>query len=95
MTEPNAPKAELILYQTEDGRTRIECRVEGEAEDATCKPFLQVHAQGEPSPEATIRRYRIVRGNGNRSGSHAILNVGVGFRAKSAPPRQEMKREVA
>ncbi len=24
------PKGELILYQTEDGRTRIECRFEGE-----------------------------------------------------------------
>ena len=33
MTEkkPNeTPKGDLILYQTEDGRTRIECRFEGE-----------------------------------------------------------------
>lgn len=26
----DTPKGELILYQTEDGRTRIECRFEGE-----------------------------------------------------------------
>ena len=30
MTDPEAPKSELILYQTEDGRTRIECRFEDE-----------------------------------------------------------------
>ena len=26
----DAPKGDLLLYQTEDGRTRIECRFEGE-----------------------------------------------------------------
>ena len=26
----DAPKGELLLCQTEDGRTRIECRFEGE-----------------------------------------------------------------
>ena len=35
MTEKNpsdgTPKGELILYQTEDGRTRIECRFEDES----------------------------------------------------------------
>ena len=30
MTTDDTPKGELILYQTEDGRTRIECRFEGE-----------------------------------------------------------------
>ena len=32
MTKPtdDTLKGELILYQTEDGRTRIECRFEGE-----------------------------------------------------------------
>lgn len=29
MTDSDTPKAELILYQTEDGRTRIERRFEG------------------------------------------------------------------
>lgn len=30
MTDTDVPKAELLLYQTEDGRTRVECRYEGE-----------------------------------------------------------------
>jgi hypothetical protein len=32
VTKPtdDTPKGELILYETEDGRTRIECRFEGE-----------------------------------------------------------------
>lgn len=30
MSEDTAPSGELVLYQTEDGRTRIECRFEGE-----------------------------------------------------------------
>lgn len=30
MTTDDVPSGELILYQTEDGRTRIECRFEGE-----------------------------------------------------------------
>lgn len=82
----DAPKAELILYQTEDGRTRIECRFEG----ATCKPFLQVHALGEPSAEATIRRHRIVRANGNRSASAVPRS-----RGKSSLPSRETNREAA
>lgn len=30
MTDSEAPKGNLILHQTEDGRTRMECRFEGE-----------------------------------------------------------------
>ena len=30
MTESNAPSGELLLYQTDDGRTRIECRFESD-----------------------------------------------------------------
>lgn len=30
MTDSPAPRSELILSQTEDGRTRIDCRFEGE-----------------------------------------------------------------
>jgi hypothetical protein len=81
VTQPanDTTKGELLLYQTEDGRTRIECRFGGETvwltqammaelfqttpqnitqhlreiyaegeldEAATCKPFLQVRAEG-------------------------------------------------
>ena len=30
MNEANQPQSEIILYQTEDGRTRIQCRFENE-----------------------------------------------------------------
>jgi hypothetical protein len=30
MTEAPAPRSELVLYRTEDGRARIECRFEVE-----------------------------------------------------------------
>ena len=30
MNDEAVPKTEIILYQTEDGRTRIQCRFESE-----------------------------------------------------------------
>lgn len=30
MTPSEAPKGELVLFQTDDGRTRIECRFKGD-----------------------------------------------------------------
>ncbi len=30
MADSPLPKSEIILYQTEDGRTRVECRLEDE-----------------------------------------------------------------
>jgi uncharacterized cysteine cluster protein YcgN (CxxCxxCC family) len=39
------PTGEFIFYQTEDGRTRIQCRF---ADDrmATCKDYLQARKEG-------------------------------------------------
>lgn len=66
------PKGELILYQTEDGRTRIDCRFDGEtiwltqalmAElFPTTVQNISLHLQniydeGELDPEATIKFY--------------------------------------
>ncbi len=77
----DAPKSELILYQTEDGRTRIECRFEGESiwltqtliaelfqkDVRTINEHLaNIYDEGELSREATIRQFRIVRTEGNR-----------------------------
>ena len=44
---------ELIIYQAEDGATRVTCRVaEGtlwlpQSEPATCKDYLQVRSEGK------------------------------------------------
>src|ERR1017187_5781719 len=82
MKQP-APKSgsELILYQTEDGRTRIECRFENEnvlMTQALMAELFQVtvptvnehlkgiYAEGELPAGATIRKFRMVRLEGRR-----------------------------
>jgi hypothetical protein len=80
MSEPK-PNSELILYQTEDGRTRIQCRFDNETVWLTQKLMAElfqigvntvnhhlkaIFAEGELPPEATIRRYRIVQTEGLR-----------------------------
>jgi len=65
------PQSEMILYQTADGRTRIQCRFENEtnwlsqvmiAEEATIKSYLIVRAVGRLSVWlSTILKSRIVQ----------------------------------
>ena len=77
----NKPGGEIILYQTEDGQTRIECRFENEniwlsqallAElFQTTIPNINLHiknilTEGELPEAATIKDYLIVRQEGNR-----------------------------
>ncbi len=76
-----APQSEIILYQTEDGRTRIECRFENETLWLTQRliselfqigvntvnhHLKEIYDDAELSSEATIRSYRIVQTEGNR-----------------------------
>lgn len=112
MTDDAAPKSELILYQTEDGRTRIECRFEGETVWLTQALMAElfdigvgtvnhhlkeIYAENELSPDATIRRYRIVRTEGNRTVSREIefysldAIIAVGYRVRSARGTQFRK----
>jgi hypothetical protein len=74
-------KAAFILYRTEDGRTRIQCRFENETiwlSQALIAELFQkdvrtinehlvnIYEEGELSREATIRKFRIVRLEGKR-----------------------------
>lgn len=74
-------QGEIILYQTEDGAARIECRLVDESIWLTQKLMAQlfdvtvptvnehlsnIYADGEVRPEATIRKFRIVRQEGSR-----------------------------
>lgn len=65
MTTVVPPASERILYETEDGRTRIEGRFEGETVWLTHAVMThhpkEIYAEGERSPEATLRCHRIVR----------------------------------
>lgn len=81
------PAGEFLLYETEDGRTRIECRF---ADDTLWLPqaFIAslfqvsvptvsehlkgVFAEGELAPAATVRKLRIVRTEGAREVARLI-----------------------
>ena len=81
MTDEPRPQSEIVLYQTEDGRTRIQCRLEDETIWLTqaqiaesfqvTVPTVNEHLkgiwdEGELAPGATIRSFRIVRTEGHR-----------------------------
>jgi hypothetical protein len=81
MNESKQPQSSIILYQTEDGRTRIQCRFEDETVWLTQKLMADlfqigvgtvnhhlkaIFAEGELQAAATIRRYRIVQDEGVR-----------------------------
>ena len=75
------PGGSLVLYQTEDGRTRIECRSEDESiwlsqaliaalfdkDVRTINEHLaNIYDEGELDRGPTIRNFRIVRQEGAR-----------------------------
>ena len=74
MSDEPLSQSEIILYQTEDGRTRIQCRFENETvwlsqaliaelfqkDLRTINEHIQnVFEEGELSPESVIRKFRI------------------------------------
>ena len=81
------PEGQFLLYQTEDGKTRIECRFVAEsiwltqrmmAElFQTSKQNVSLHLQniyeeGELRPEATVKQYLTVQTEGNRQVSRQV-----------------------
>ncbi len=83
------PESSLILYQTEDGQTRVQCRFEDEtlwltqvqiAElFQTSVPNINLHlkaiyAEGELAAEATIKSHLMVRLEGSRQVSRPVLH---------------------
>ncbi len=79
--------SEFILYQTEDGRTRIQCRFDNDTlwltqamiaelfqkDVRTINEHLSnIYAEGELSRGATIRKFRIVRQEGSRQVSREV-----------------------
>jgi hypothetical protein len=87
MKEPKKPQSEIVLYQTEDGRTRIECRFENETiwltqaliaelfqKDVRTinEHLVNIYDEGELSRQTTIRKFRIVRAEGKREVAREI-----------------------
>lgn len=104
MTEQSAPNNEFILYTTEDGQTRVECRFEEDTiwitqalladlydrDVRTISEHLKnVYDEAELSQGATIRKFRIVQTEGDRSVKRVVDHysleaiLAVGFRVKS------------
>lgn len=105
---------EIVLYQAEDGRTRIECRFENETiwlsqaliaelfqkDVRTINEHLQnIYEERELTPDATIRKFRMVRPEGARQVAREIDHysldaiLAVGFRVHS--PRGTQFRQWA
>src|SRR5437763_1227254 len=81
MPDSQPPQSSIVLYQTEDGRTRIQCRFENETiwltqalladlfqKDVRTinEHLVNIFEEGELSREATIWKFRIVRLEGAR-----------------------------
>ncbi len=87
MTDHGQPGSSIMLYQTEDGRTRVECRFEDETIWLTQALIAELFQIGVPTVnehlanifdeseldrEATIRKFRIVRSEGARQVAREI-----------------------
>jgi hypothetical protein len=87
MSDKDLPQSSIILYQTEDGRTRIQCRFENETiwlTQALIAELFQVtpqnvtlhlkaiYAEGELEEAATCKEYLQVRTEGGRRISRTL-----------------------
>ncbi len=87
MSFPGSPASDLILYQTEDGKTRIQCRFEDESiwltqaqiaelyqKDVKTinEHLLNIYEDKELDEDSTIRKFRIVRLEGKREVAREI-----------------------
>ena len=89
MSDEAQPQSSIILYQTEDGRTRIQCRFDAETLwltqvqiselFQTSVPNINLHlkaiySEGELTEAATIKSYLIVRTEGALQVSREVLH---------------------
>jgi len=99
-----ATGSQIIIYQAEDGDTKIDVRLENETVWLTQKLMAELFQVGvntinyhikeifnedELTPEATIRKFRIVQKEGNRKVARHVdfynldMIISVGYRVKS------------
>ncbi|MCD6038692.1 MAG: hypothetical protein K0S27_92 [Gammaproteobacteria bacterium] len=80
-SQKDVPSGEILLYQTEDGNTRIDVRLQGETlwltqiqmaelfqkeKRTISEHIVNVYEEGELSQEATVRKFRTVQKEGSR-----------------------------
>jgi hypothetical protein len=84
---PQPPDSQLLLYQTEDGQTRIEVQFKGETvwlslnqmadlfqrdKSVISKHIRNVFEEGELTPDSTVAKFATVQTEGNRSVTREI-----------------------
>jgi len=83
----NQPGGELVLYQTEDGTTRVECRFDQETvwlslnqiaelfdrdKSTISRHIKNIFEEGELTPQATVAKYATVQEEGSRQVSREV-----------------------
>jgi len=105
------PHSEIVLYKTEDGRTRIECRFENETIWLTQKLIAELFqkdvrtinehiqnlfAEGELTADSVIRKFRITASDGKTyEAQHYNLDVVVSVGYRVKSPRGTQFRQWA
>ena len=111
MPDKFPPQSAMILYQTEDGRTRIQCRFEGETIWLTQKLMAElfnkdvrtinehiqnIFAEGELAEESVIRKFRITAADGKGyETQHYNLEVVIAVGYRVKSPRGTQFRQWA
>ncbi len=101
---PESGRSQIVIYQAEDGNTRLEVRLEQETVWLTQKMMAElflvsvstinehvknIYKEAELMPEATIRKFRIVQKEGQRTIGRMVdfynldVIISVGYRVKS------------
>jgi hypothetical protein len=101
---PQAPQGEFVLFQSVDGQLHVECRFESDtlwlSQSAIAELYdknvrtinehlVNIYNEGEIAQNATIRKFRIVRQEGQRQVSREIDHynleaiLAVGYRVRS------------
>jgi len=111
MSNEAQPQTSIILYQTEDGCTRIQCRFEGETIWLTQKLMAElfnkdvrtinehvqnIFAEGELAEESVIRKFRITAADGKGyETQHYNLEVVIAVGYRVKSPRGTQFRQWA
>ena len=111
MPDSASPQSGIILYQTEDGRTRIQCRFENETIWLTQKVMAElfkkdvrtinehiqnVVSEGELAEESVIRKFRITAADGKiYDTQHYNLEVVIAVGYRVKSPRGTQFRQWA
>ena len=111
MSEDRPPQSSIILYQTEDGRTRIQCRFEDETIWLTQKVMAElfqkdvrtinehiqnIFAEGELAEKSVIRKFRITAVDGKSyETQHYNLEVVISVGYRVTSPRGTQFRQWA